>query len=356
MKIVLSGYYGFYNTGDETILQSIIRQLKSIEPDTQLIVLSQDPVYTEKTYGVEAVNRWNIREIIKALKSSDGLISGGGSLLQDATGPRSIIYYTGIMHMAKWLKKPVYVYAQGMGPFHKRTSRQLVKLALNRVDGLSVRDFPSKRLLEEVGVSKDIDVFPDPVFAHPTSLPTTDTKKMNRKIAVSIREWKNADSYIRKVASALDHFAEQGEEIVFVPMHGKADEACSEQVTSHMKGQATIHSGDASIEEKLSVIASADVLIGMRLHALIFACICHVPFAALSYDPKIKALSDELDYPVTADVEGESWTEQAIIDSVHTIFTRLDEHKVQLREKVEVLQADARLAAEKALDCFRNKK
>ncbi len=77
MRLVLSGYYGFYNVGDEAILQSIIKALHEEDPTLELVVLSNDPDYTRKMYGVEAVNRWDIRAIYKEIKRSNGLISGG---------------------------------------------------------------------------------------------------------------------------------------------------------------------------------------------------------------------------------------------------------------------------------------
>ncbi len=129
MRLVLSGYYGFYNVGDEAILQSIIQALHEEDPTLELVVLSNDPDYTRKMYGVEAVNRWDIRAIYKEIKRSNGLISGGGSLLQDKTSIKSILYYTGIMRIARFLKKPYYIYAQGIGPITKKTKSFISEMA-----------------------------------------------------------------------------------------------------------------------------------------------------------------------------------------------------------------------------------
>ena len=118
-KIVISGYYGFRNSGDEAVLKSILLALKDeggaqgvlIEP----IVLSGDPAWTTEMYGVKAVHRMKPLDLLKAIGSCDGLISGGGSLLQDVTGGKTIPYYAGIIKLAQLLGKPTFIYAQGIG-------------------------------------------------------------------------------------------------------------------------------------------------------------------------------------------------------------------------------------------------
>src|SRR5699024_9566095 len=143
MKVVLSGYYGFDNAGDEAILQTIIYSLRRIRPTIEIVVLSHQPEKTANTYHVQAVNRWKIKEVYRAINMSDGLISGGGSLLQDVTSKKPVLYYTGIMFIAKLCKKPYFIYAQGMGPISTFYNHFLVKKAVNGATTCSVRDSDS---------------------------------------------------------------------------------------------------------------------------------------------------------------------------------------------------------------------
>lgn len=154
MHVVLSGYYGFDNVGDDAILLSIIHSLKKWQHDIEITVLSNNPAATEQTYGVKAVNRWKMKEIRQLLKRADGLISGGGSLMQDQTGMKTIPYYAGVIQIAKWLKKPVFVYAQGMGPINHSLSKFIVRSVFNKVEQITVRDKASQSLLTEIGVRK----------------------------------------------------------------------------------------------------------------------------------------------------------------------------------------------------------
>lgn len=114
--IVVSGYYGFANAGDEAMLAAMIEALTDIEPAIKITVISGNPEDTRQRHGVAAVYRLNYPEIARVLAKSQLLISGGGSLLQDVTSERSLYYYLSIMMLAKKLGKPVMLYAQGIGP------------------------------------------------------------------------------------------------------------------------------------------------------------------------------------------------------------------------------------------------
>ncbi|MFX3634067.1 MAG: polysaccharide pyruvyl transferase family protein, partial [Candidatus Pristimantibacillus sp.] len=171
-RIVISGYYGFRNSGDEAVLRSILLALAEQGPAEGVrivpIVLSADPAWTSQMYGVEAVHRMRPAEVWKALRGSDGLISGGGSLLQDATGTKTIPYYTGIIKLAQLLGKPTFIYSQGIGPVSRRWMDPMIRDVMKRSKYVSVRDAESAELLGRIGVPHGrIEVVPDPVMGLP---------------------------------------------------------------------------------------------------------------------------------------------------------------------------------------------
>lgn len=352
MKVVLSGYYGFHNVGDEAILFSMIRALREVDSTVEITVLSNDPAFTEATYGVKAVNRWKMKEVAAALRSSDGLISGGGSLLQDKTGVKSVIYYTGVMFLAKMLGKPVFIYAQGMGPLEGGLSRWLTKVALQKVNAITVRDEESKALLEEIGVRGDIELVPDPVLglrAEEFDNSWFQEQNFSRPvITVSVRDWPSEIDYEKEIALSLDQIAGQGYEIVFIPMHGQDDDVTSRRVAQLMECEAIVAPYDMSIEEKIGLIKLSELVVAMRLHALIFAAVTHVPFVALSYDPKIDSFCKQSEQPVAGHVNVKldsaalvAWMEQ-----------QLENRDAEAGKLVEFMQRAHPLAvitAEKAL-------
>lgn len=354
MRIVLSGYYGFDNVGDEAILFAIIQSLKEYHPGVKLTVLSNNPEKTASSYKVDAVNRWNFNEVRIALKESDGLISGGGSLLQDETGMKSITYYSGVMKMAQVLKKPVFIYAQGMGPVKSQINRKIMKHVLQASELITVRDKHSKNLLETIGVTKPIQLVPDPVMGIDAGDFASGLESLaeseKRVVSVSIRNWTEDLSYLKKVAEGLDGLADNGHNILMVPMHGKYDHETSARVVEMMKHEAEIFPYDSSIEEKMAAVKDSDVLLGMRLHALIFASVGNTPFVALSYDPKIDSFAEIVDQKVLGHVSSDDWSSGDIVSSIEEIFAHYPKHIKQLDEKVEPLQIKANDTAKQVVD------
>ncbi|MFD2210118.1 polysaccharide pyruvyl transferase CsaB [Virgibacillus halophilus] len=345
MHIVLSGYYGFDNDGDEAILYAIIQALKQFKPDARITVLSNDPEATSKSYGVQAVNRWRPREIYAAIRQSNGLLSGGGSLLQDHTGIRSIPYYTGIMKVAQWLKKPVFVYAQGMGPIQRRHNQWIVKRVLNNASQVTVRDAASMNLLKQLGVSRPIQVVPDPVIGLDCTAFKNEWLEINQVaspiIAVSVRDWPAAMDFKKRIALCLDQLANDGNTIIFVPMHGKLDEAVSEQTATLMEQKSYLVPSSLSLKEKISIIGCADLLIGIRLHALIFSAITNTPFVAISYDPKVDSFASMCDQPVIGHLDQDNWCDKKLLQSVNHIMKNADLQKEKLDSRIRSMQKHA---------------
>ncbi|WP_010648281.1 polysaccharide pyruvyl transferase CsaB [Oceanobacillus massiliensis] len=356
MHVVISGYYGFDNVGDEAILFSIILALKNIQPDIQITVLSNNPDATKETYKVNAVNRLKIHEVSRAIRNSDGLISGGGSLLQDATGIKSIPYYTGIIKIAKWHRKPVFIYAQGIGPIRRKLCKWIVRNTLQGVEGITVRDKDSQSLLLNLGVKQQSSIVPDPVMILKERNYVSQwlqSQNWNKPfISVSVRNWSSDTGFKRKLAICLDRLALRGYTIVFVPMHGKHDERASRETASFMSAQSYISPGDSTINEKIAIIGMSKLLIGMRLHSLIFSAINYIPFIAISYDPKIDSFAEICEQTIVGHVEKKDWDEDKLYKAVISTLANESDVKEILKNNVNPYKEMAFQTAEKALQTF----
>ena len=308
-KIMISGYYGFNNTGDEAILKSMVRAFKEKIPQVKIAVLSHNPLQTSQTYKVKAINRLHLIKIIRCLRNVNLFISGGGGLLQDSTGKGwSILYYLGLILITKIVKVPVMIYAQGIGPINKKINKLLIKWILNKVNLITVRDNHSKKLLNNLGVSEPlIYVNSDPVFLlkkkninhiidnypYIQKLINPDDRPL---IGVSIREYKSNGSDLKRIfAQAADYLIENYQaKIIFLPFQFDEDVHISEKILSLMKNQADVLKIKLEPEELLSLLSRLSLVVGVRLHSIIFSSMANIPFIALNYDPKVKYFVEDL--------------------------------------------------------------
>lgn len=318
-KIIISGYYGFRNSGDEAVLQSILNALRKQSEAAGLaltpVVLSIDPEWTAATYGVESVHRMRLGEVRKAIAESAGLISGGGSLLQDVTGTKTIPYYLAIIKLAQWMGKPTFIYAQGIGPVNRKLFHPLIKSVFRKCDYVSVRDGQSRTLLQSMGLGQEkIDVVPDPVMGltlpedgriedleadkaglHAPAADNVIRQAAPYTVGISVRFWEQSRQELDAIAEGLvKAAAELPLHLRFLPFHHSADNDASRYVMQKLGQRIGELGGSVSICEDalhplqmLREVGQCQALIGMRLHSLIYAAGRRVPLMGVSYDPKI---------------------------------------------------------------------
>lgn len=351
-RVVISGYYGFDNMGDEAVLSSIVEGLRQILPDIDIVVLSANVAKTGEIHKVKAINRNSIREVARCIKHSDILISGGGSLLQDVTSKRSVFYYLGVILMGLLFRKPVMIFAQGIGPLTSNLSRFLVQLILNRVSIISVRDEESAKLLMELGIKNSlINVTADPVFnLEPPSDEEVDElvsyegiSSNDRWVGISIREWKGLSTYREHLARAADYIIDRYQaKVVLIPMHISDDFKESEIIKNMMKNEVKIIKGKYTPREIMGLIKKLDIVIGMRLHALIFSARMGIPFIGISYDPKVDSLIKLM---------GQSeLNKKNIIEQIDELFENPCKYSCSIKERANNLQIKAKFSNKLFLD------
>jgi len=361
VKIILSGYYGFGNAGDEALLYSIIDALyKEIDQEIEITVLSNCPEQTEKTFQVKAVNRWHLFSVIKAIRESELFISGGGSLLQDVTGPRSIIYYLGVVGIALLFNIPTFFYSHGIGPVNGTIGKKLIPLIANRVKSITVRDEKSKNLLEEMGVRKPvISVTADPVMGVDRTKIDLDTGKKilnvhRPAVGLALRNWMGFPELVPDLAKWCEQLLKQGYEVVFIPFHTPQDMEINRLVASQVSGsRCKVLEGGYSPMEYFSIVGNLHFLTGMRLHALIMAGVMGVPMAGIAYDPKVSAYLEQVHQPAAASLlnpcagkkrKGEREKEQ-VLSNLNNAFDRRRELQENVKYFSAMLARQAREAA-----------
>ena len=344
-KIVISGYYGFANAGDEAMLTAIIKALRSTEKSVDLTVLSGNPEATAAKHRVSSIYRFNPLEIFKSLYDCELLLSGGGSLLQDVTSKRSLLYYLSIIALGIIWKKKVMLFAQGIGPIHSGILRRLTKLICSHVDLITVRDQDSLYELRRIGIpAEKVQLTADAVLTLPQEdirqgkelLERFHVPQEKMLIAVSVRKWQDDDSYLLELAKAVDALVKRYDaHIVLLPLQYPVDMEACERLQHFMvrKSSSTILATNCDTEQFLSLMGNFNLLIGMRLHALIFAAVMELPFVAVSYDPKIDGFVKDIDGVSAGNVT--NLQEKQILTAVKQAL-KVSQNSKDLLEKLRV--------------------
>jgi polysaccharide pyruvyl transferase CsaB len=299
-RVSLSGYYGCGNAGDEAVLMGIRDAFARLSGDkTELTALSQNPEETQGLHGIRAAYRMDLRTLKAEISNSQLLVSGGGSLLQDTTSLKSLLYYLYVMRVAKAKRVPFMVYAQGMGPFNRPIARKLTALTLRHSAAITVRDDESRQLLQDIGLkTPQVLVTADPAFAlNPApaaaahaAFEHSGIEAADNMIAVALRTWgANPASLAVEYARYCDAISARYTPVL-VPMHHPDDVAFSQLVHDASQCKPKILSKRMPPHEVLACIAQFKAVAAMRLHTLIFAARCGLPAIAFAYDPKVTSL------------------------------------------------------------------
>ncbi len=292
-KVVISGYYGFDNFGDDAILSVLCAKLKTFNSD--ITIISANPEKTANEYNVNSVKNFDIKKVLKSVKNTDILISGGGSLLQDVTSLKSLLYYAFVIGAGVFFKKDVVIFAQGIGPLNKKISQAIVKFLLKRVKTVIVRDEKSLELVKSWGI--DGLLVNDPVF----SIEIPDVPK-NFALGVQLRDFITMnDDFLNSLAENVLKFFPDKKIELFV-FQKSLDEDISirfiEILKSKNKDVDTKIIYYKTRSETFKRIAQLEYMIAMRFHAVIAAIKAGIKTSAINYDIKVEKLADEAAIPL----------------------------------------------------------
>lgn len=353
MRVLLSGYYGFGNLGDEALLEVIAGRVRARFPGTILEVLSASPALSARRYGVEAAARWDWRQVRAAIGRADVVLSGGGGLLQNATSLRSLLYYAGIVREAIRIKRKTMIFAQSVGPLDL-LGRFVVRRFCRGIARATVRDERSRALLSSLVPKVDVERTADPVFLYdppdePLDLSAQGLGPESGPYAVvSVRKVPALRDVAPVVGRCVDRLsAEHGIRVAFLPLGGAGDAEASTEIIRACASTPVLLP-ECSLAKAAGILRGARVVVGMRLHALVLAARVAVPFLALAYDPKVSALCSDLAYPLeplwsAGRPRRDSAADDQLVDA---LVARHDELSQHLAERM----ASVRAAAERNFD------
>jgi len=298
-RVLLSGYYGFGNLGDEALLSGLSGALQ--RRGVSVTVLSADPAATRASHGVSARHR--VTGLLPGVLAADAVVSGGGGLLQDGSSRRSLSYYLGVLRLAKTVGRPAAVYAQSLGPLSD-TGRRRVAAVLAGVPTL-VRDAPSLALAAALGVRASLVADPA-LLLGPTHTPDHDGRGGPVVLVPRGGHPELTDALVR-LATRL---VADGKRVDAVAMHPAEDEREVGRLVTEVAG--VTRRTASTPDDALRLFSAAGYVVSVRLHGCILAARAGTAFAGLSYDPKVMGFLEQVNAPVfTAPVD-----EEALVDVV----------------------------------------
>jgi polysaccharide pyruvyl transferase CsaB len=330
LRLVVAGYYGCGNLGDDALLLGLLNELGGMH---EVTALSGDPPATEAAFGIRAVARKDLKQVTAAIKSADALVFGGGGLLQDTTSLLSLKYYTHLIETASRAGKAIALLGQGIGPINTLLGKRAAARAFGQCDVIATRDEGSMRIVDKLApdtrahkaVTDDLAWL---AIGNPSEAPR------RHAIAISARPWKNVDG---RVVSAFNGFVQRAEadgwEILPVSFDRGMDDGILEQIAPGSSYASTP-------QEALKALEPVQTTVAMRLHAGIFSAGLGIVPTMVSYDAKVTAFAESFGgTPITV--------EALSADSLWDAFISSQEHAARLepavRERAEVGANRARI-------------
>ena len=195
MKAFIIGYYGSDNIGDEVLLHQVIKMIYRIDETIEISSLSYRTHATQALHNINSVSRNKYFDIIRAIRESDIVIGGGGSMLQNVTSNRSLYYYLALIRIAKFFNKKVILLGNGFGPITGTFYQNLTKKALNRIDVFLARDEETLSRLKDIGVTSKVVLAADLAYYDYAAKPMVKSKR----IVINLRPWINQEHIIAKM-------------------------------------------------------------------------------------------------------------------------------------------------------------
>lgn len=344
--VLICGAYGRGNAGDDAILEAVVREMRQLDPDLPVWVLSRKPKETRMVYRVNAIYTFNVPRFLRRMRKGRLYINGGGSLMQDATSRRSLWFYLFTIWAAKKLGNPVIMYGCGIGPIQYPSNRRLcAKVLQKRVDVITLRDTHSKTELADMGIDRpEIILSADPTVILPAAeaaavdglLETAGLDPAGQYIGFTLRPWPGFEAKAEVFAKAADYAYERyGLTPVFLPIERRLDTGAAQLVIQRMKAPCHLIDETGSSAHTIGLFARMKAVVSMRLHALVFAAGQGVPLVGVVYDPKVSSFLSYIGQDLYTSLD--DLTPEALTAHIDAAVKRMGDDDF-LREGVERLR------------------
>lgn len=314
-KVVIFGYYGAGNFGDDIILYAIIKRLSKFIDKSRIIVISSqlnaNTSFIRSRYGVEAITLKNPIQFLKTLFNGKVLLMGGGGIIQPGATIFSVFLYTLLFKLFRCKVAFLSVGVEFPHNFSK-FDKFLTKLITAISDVISVRDVISKAFFKTIGTLKHVFIVRDLSFLlyndlNKLSLQFEDILERDPYVIFVLKDFllhnklTNIDlsHFINTISEFCNYLINsEGLHIYFlVAQHGfKSDINITRKILYNINKRdmtKIIIYGSTPLENILKLIKNSLYIVSMRLHPSIIAFMMGKPVIGLAHSNKIKTFMEE---------------------------------------------------------------
>ncbi len=303
-KILIVGGYGTKNYGDEAILAGILETIRNANPKADIAVIAGDPHEITRIHNV--LGR-KITNLFSKILAYDTILIGGGTIFRQGMRLRAQMVPLAA-YMLRMFGKRTMFYSLGVDRKTSPFARYFLVHAMNKANAVSVRDKDSYEILKEWGVKKNIDIIPDPgIGLQPTTISDKQFQEyginpQRRKIGLSLRNLKKENDlvFLPEMIKMLKNLIKDGNQVIYFPFcKSKSSSFENDSNIGHairkeiQDPNLIILEKDITPQEMKGLVASMDVMIAMRLHAMIFAVSTDTPLIGISYSQKTTSFLKE---------------------------------------------------------------
>ena len=377
-RVVVSGWYGARNAGDELILEALAQRVEGDLPDTDVVVAARYPHAVLADHGLEAFDRTHRRACEQEASRATAVLLGGGGLWEDYTFARNhgvaglvtdaVASVTGLAVLpllADVHARPVHVVGMGVGPLTAPGARAVVRHVAALAHSVTVRDAGSREeLLAIPGWKAPVAVAPDVVYSlrpHHRPPPRVSRPAGRPLIGVNLRRWGDEAADLEGALQALRAVAQERDAVLVGLPLSPQDAA---RLAAVLPGTGVEHvllpPAVTDLGQLLSDLAACDAVVSMRLHGCLLAHRAGTPVIGLGYDPKVVAHFTELGrdrfvVPLTAGADSlipllHDALDAGLPGTTTAVVTRLEEQATTALRTLTASLAEVEAPPEPALE------
>lgn len=302
MRLVLIGYYGAHNIGDELMLDGLIQYIENSPSVRRLYVFTGANYYSKrgkKTLFISPKMRlYRLRKVFAVLLSRC-VIWGGGTCLYEASNNIGLFDIRRWQLLAHALRAKFAFLGIGIGSVCKDEIRSSISEILNTSDYTCYREEDSfNRASREFSSQKIAHVGGDLVFLGDVARSRESAKQLPKKISFS-GVMGAADNYVEVYAKMLRSCINKfGSKIYFLPAHegDGNDNILHELIAKYLPKESVVMCKWDKPDEYIETMRKMDFHVGMRLHSVILADLLAIPNVAISYSPKVESYINKSNY------------------------------------------------------------